>query len=278
MTMIVRLKRYLCCLMVLGVILASLNTGFASYAASSDYIYVLTKVQYADGGICIKFSYDKDGFMIKEENTDKGGKAKDSQIVTNYVYSQGKVISSEEVSSVLGGTSTTTNRTYSYDSKDRLKKVVYEGPDDFVSTTKYEYDKKNRKTKEVTTIKGESRKCTKTYKYNSKNQLIKYSSDNYGEKNGGIPIIQEYKYDGKGNVNKIIDKVKVDGKYHTSTTKKANAYKNGRIIRTTTKYYMEDNTLSGTIKKSLIYKKIKVSKKYKKLIETQQKELITDHS
>ena len=262
-------------LLAMGIVLATFNTGFISYAASNEYVYVLTKVQSVgtSTSLTCKFAYNADGLLKKEESNSKYSEGSTVKIVTSYTYSKGLKKTGKQVVYNQGASPATYNIKFNYDAKKRLKKTVCNGPDNYEVTTSIEYDKKNRKTKETMVITDWAPKCVNNYKYNSKGQLIKYSTNNFGEEYG-IPVNDEYKYDKNGFINHIVSKSKYEGVTQVLTTKRTVSCKDGRIKKATDKVYNKDNTCTDTVKKSYTYKKIKVNKKYKKQIEEQQAELI----
>jgi hypothetical protein len=275
-----KISRYFSYVLVLGIILASLNTGFISYAASTEYIYVLVKVQnvgkYTSSSI--KYSYNSDGFMKREDIYENLGSGVETGTVTDFKYSKGRIMSVRQVVRSSDGVSSTYNTKYYYNKKNLFTKAVCNGPDNYVVTTNIDYDKNNRKIKETMVIKGWTPKCINNYKYNSKGQLIKYSTNNFGENYGGAPVNEEYKYDNKGFVKTSVRKMKMDGQTYVTTTKRNSRFQNGRIISATDRKYDENNTCTDTVKKTFTYKKIKINKKYKELIEEQQQEIILDRT
>ncbi|MBO4592169.1 MAG: hypothetical protein J5684_06390 [Eubacterium sp.] len=264
--------------LAMGLFVASLNTGFISEAASksAEYVYVMTKVQSVGTNYTntLKYTYNADGLMKKEECIDKSPKTGDTKIVTSFTYSKGYIKSSKQVvHNNQENSPATYNSKYNYDSKKRLKKVVCNGPDNYEITTKIDYDKKNRKTKETMVITNWPPKCVNNYTYNKKGQIVKFSTNNFGEEYG-IPVNEEFKYDKKGFINHKVTKSTFNGEVEVETTKRKAGYKNGRIVKATDKVYNKDNVCTDTIKTTYTYKRIKINKKYKKQIENQQAEII----
>ena len=216
------------------------------------------------------YKYDKNGLKKSEVATYKGDKANK----TVYTIKKGKITASKYYDTSSGN--------------------------ELLSTDKYYY-KKGKLSKIVTTHKEDGSKSTMTYHSNGKpkkytsnfisNQTWKF--DKYGnptyvktsyEDGDGTTSTYTNTYDKKGRIKKIVenDSIIYDGRSYkeTATTTFKYTTKSGKVtkvvqtVRTVSNFSGTDTEQTSVTTTKYSYKKIKVAKKFWKIVEKQQDSIL----
>ena len=195
-------------------------------------VYVMVSSTSIISGIRSKvnYSYNSKGLITEESN---------DGFLCKYEYNSNDKISKYIAKSLEGAWFH--NASLLYDEKGRLKKIISNGFGAYsIYTGTFFYDNENRVVGSIWNMTEKDITVEYEYKYNSKRQVIKRTSTG---------SVVTYKYDRKGNVERINDGSRIIAKYK-------NNYNKNKLIK-------QDKT-------KFKYKKIKVEKKYVHQIKEQQ--------
>ena len=208
--------------------------------AASKKMNVISKITYDDGSYD-KYSYNKNGLIDKIKQYDSSGELSRQ---TSYHYNDKGLLSFYN-DEPMNGIGHAVGYNLEYDEKGRLIQFD-EGPFNRGGLTKYIYN--NSKVVKIEEYSGMGTTYEGAYKVSYKKSRI--------SKIGKT----KYKYDKKGNLRKI------SGKDYTETYE--NTYKGSKLVKKYRKYSSSYGVETSSRKYS--YKKIAVSKSYRKRIKKQQ--------
>ncbi len=253
-------KRFITILVTLS-LLISIFPGISVNAASDkENVYVVTKKTLFHGstGCTYSYSYNKNGLISKYNIVDE---AKSSRTDT-YSYKADKL--EKRVSYMNNNKKNKNVFTYEY-TDDQMSKMISKNKG-LKKTFKFEYQYTYDDNDRLTTVETSSNTNTlsNVYKisYNKKNQIkkvITYAGDKKSSE-------RVFEYDKKGHIKKDTTYLFSGGKHKVSETVYENSYNSNGFI---TKSVQSTNNGPKYIA-TYNYKKMSVSKNYKKCIEQQQ--------
>ena len=197
---------------------AALTKPVSAEAAGTKTMYVVKSLTWSDSGTksTRTYTYDSTGLLSKMKEKCSWYDGSDGKGYSKYKYDEDYRITEKESSNAmmnaigLGMDSTTTydyskdneirdsyGTIYATDDRGRIIGESYDNDNGYLSY-KYEYDNKNRVSKEIYTIKRDEGDdvTTTEYKYDKKGNLSKVKHDTYSEK-------RKITYDKNGRITKV---------------------------------------------------------------------------